>query len=263
MPSIPVDILRLILEHVDRESLTKICLLNKTCSSCAQDVLYRHIQVRGLFQNDQVCQTLTQSNILARRVRSFVTARSDSKLRGALLNMVNLCQLRLGLWVDSSVLEGCAFKLLSFACTRIEGRALHRFLLRQPSITDLKVLMSKDYDWPELGVTFLPNLTRVAAPFAKLQLLIPNRPVKEVDVLGYSIHDDDLSFLTLSTIPIQKLAIEHMYLYSKPGQFLASLVPSLTHLELDTCSGDFNTIVCGCPFFIDFTVIPNRTIESR
>ena len=43
MSSTPVDILRLILEHVDRTSLIRTCLLNKTCSSCAQDVLYRHI----------------------------------------------------------------------------------------------------------------------------------------------------------------------------------------------------------------------------
>jgi hypothetical protein len=231
MSSIPIDILRLILEHVDRESLTKICLLNKICSSCAQDVLYRHIQVE---ESAQVCQTLTQSNILARRVRSFGTARSDLELRGALLNMINLCRLSLGLWVDSSVLEGCTFKLRSFACAFFESRALYRFLLRQPSITDLKALMSKNYDWPELGVTFLPNLTRVAAPFAKLQQLVPNRPVKEVNVLGYNFEDNDLNFLTLSTIPIQKLTVDHMYLYPKPGQFLASLVPSLTHLELDT-----------------------------
>jgi len=52
------------------------------------------------------------------------------------------------------------------------------------------------------------------------------------DGSGYNIEDDDLSFLTLSAIPIQKLTVEHMYLYPKPGQFLASLVPSLTHLVI-------------------------------
>ena len=110
--------------------------------------------------------------------------------------------------------------------------------------------MSTLCDWPELGVTFLPNLTRIVAPLAKLPLLIPNRPVKEVSVLGYIIGDDDLSFLALSTIPIQKLTVGHMYLYYKPGQFLASLVPSLTHLELGiNFTPQFNITVRERPFY--------------
>jgi hypothetical protein len=222
----------LIREHVDRASLINIYMLNKICSSCAQDVLYRYVQVEGHRQHAQACQTLTQSDILARQVRSFATTQSESELHGALQNMINLRRLRLGLCMDFSVLEGCTFKLLSFAYSNFEGQAPHRFLLRQPSITDLEV-DSISYGWHELGVTFLPNLTRVAAPFAELPLLILNRSVKEAKVLGYSIRDDDLSFLTLSAIPIQKLAVVHMYLYPKPGQFLASLVPSLTHLELN------------------------------
>jgi hypothetical protein len=254
MSSMPIDILRLILEHVDRESLTKICMLNKICCSCAQDVLYRHIQIEGYRQNAQVCQTLTQSAILARRVRSFETTNGDSELRGALQNMINLRRLRLGNCFDSSVLEGCTFKLLSFTCHCFGDRALHQFLLKQPSITDLEVDMSISQDWPELGVPFLPDLTRVAAPFAKLPLLIPNRPVKEVSILD--IGDNDLSFLALSTIPIQKLTVWDMSLYScpKPGQFLASLVPSLTHLKLVTITyrNRTTTTVRERPFLIDF-----------
>jgi hypothetical protein len=253
MPSIPIDILRLILEHVDRASLIKICMLNKICSSYAQDVLYRYIHVEGHRQNAQVCQTLTQSVILARRVRSFGTTQSDSELHGALQNMTNLHHLRLGTCPDSGVLERCTFKLLSFACSFFEGRALHRFLLRQSSITDLEAFMSDLYDWPELEVTFLPNLTRAAAPLPKLKLLIPNRPVKDVRVFGYSIGDDDLSFLTLSTIPIQKLLVGYKYLYPKPGQFLASLVPSLTHLQIvASFNPRFNIAVRERPFLIDF-----------
>jgi hypothetical protein len=136
MSSMPIDILRLILEHVDRESLTKICMLNKICSSCAQDVLYRHIQIEGPLQNAQVCQTLTQSVILARRVRSFETTDGDSELRGALQNMINLRRLRLGNCLDSSVLEGCTFRLFSFTCGYFKDRELHRFLLKQSIITD-------------------------------------------------------------------------------------------------------------------------------
>ena len=71
MPSIPVDILRLILDHVDKPDLLNICLLNKTCCSCSQDILYHDIQLDRLRKGTQVCQTLAQSTHLARRVRSF------------------------------------------------------------------------------------------------------------------------------------------------------------------------------------------------
>jgi hypothetical protein len=47
MPSIPVDILLLILDHVDKADLLTICLLNKICCSCSQDVLYRNIRIDG------------------------------------------------------------------------------------------------------------------------------------------------------------------------------------------------------------------------
>ena len=42
---IPVDILLNILEYVDKAGLATICLLNKICCSCSQDLLYRDICV--------------------------------------------------------------------------------------------------------------------------------------------------------------------------------------------------------------------------
>src|SRR5580692_1180590 len=72
MPSIPVDILRLILDHVNKPDLLTICLLNKICCSCSQDVLYRKMRIGRLREGTQVCQTLAQSSHLPRRVRSFV-----------------------------------------------------------------------------------------------------------------------------------------------------------------------------------------------
>src|ERR1700721_2179513 len=71
MTSIPIDILRLILEHVDKPNLVKMCQLNKICCSCSQDALYRDIRIYGLREHTLVCRTLSQSTHLARRVRSF------------------------------------------------------------------------------------------------------------------------------------------------------------------------------------------------
>src|ERR1700728_1836555 len=71
MTSIPIDVLRLILEHVDKPNLAKICRLNKICCSCSQDVLYRDIRIYKPREHTRVCRTLAQSTHLARRVRSF------------------------------------------------------------------------------------------------------------------------------------------------------------------------------------------------
>jgi F-box domain len=41
MPSIPVDVLREILEHVHYADLPTLCRVNKVFCSCSQDILYR------------------------------------------------------------------------------------------------------------------------------------------------------------------------------------------------------------------------------
>src|ERR1700721_3561765 len=66
MPSIPVDVLYHILEHVDIASLIEICLVNKVCCSCSQDILYRDIQIDGPYSDitRKTCQPLNHSPTL-------------------------------------------------------------------------------------------------------------------------------------------------------------------------------------------------------
>jgi len=66
MVSIPVEVLLMILEHLSRRDLAKMCLVNKICCSYSQDVLYRDVSGETL-----LCRMLAQSTHLARRVRSF------------------------------------------------------------------------------------------------------------------------------------------------------------------------------------------------
>src|SRR6202035_205259 len=96
--SIPVDILRIILEHFDQDDLARICLLNKICCSCAQDILYRNIY----FPNLLVCHTLAESAHLARRVRSFTVRGWHPELDQALQNMTCLRSLTLRSYNGSS-----------------------------------------------------------------------------------------------------------------------------------------------------------------
>src|ERR1700728_2735549 len=89
MPSIPVDVLREILEHVDKNDLATLCRVNKIFCSCSQDVLYRQIE----YEVTDVIQTLAQSTDLARRVRSFYTSENYQELATALRNMSSLRRL--------------------------------------------------------------------------------------------------------------------------------------------------------------------------
>jgi hypothetical protein len=108
MLSIPVEILKMILEHLVEGDLTKTCLLNKICCSCLQDVLYR--EVCG---GTHLCRTLAQSTDLARQVRSIDIYLNASFTADALRNMSSLR--RLSICENSDVLEGCTFKLVSLS----------------------------------------------------------------------------------------------------------------------------------------------------
>jgi hypothetical protein len=253
MPSIPVDVLRLILEHVDKASLAKICRVNKICCSCSQDVLYRDMQFYGYSEDIQVYQLLAQSTHLAQRVRSFELRRfnyeegREEDLRKCFRNMIHLRSLRLD--VDLSILDGCTFKLVSFANGFCYSGSLNRFLNTQPSLTD--ITLGTCMDTYELRAC-LPNLTRVTSRFSWLPQIIPNRPVNEVISLGYTHFGGsiDFGFFALSTSPIQKLTMDQSYLHPRPGRQLASIFPSLTYLNITANSKyTFAHIVKESSFF--------------
>jgi len=230
--SIPVDILRVILEHLDRGDLTKICLLNKICCSCSQDVLYRDIY----FPDILVCHTLAQSTHLARRVRSFTIRNTHRELAKALRNMTCLRSLTLRSYNSSSnVLDGCIFSLDTFTCEFRYNESLLKFLQSQPSLREANFLTSSGYPkLLDLEPTCLPNLTRITAHYTWLPHIVPGRPVSEVASTVYPRDGNpvDFSFCVLSTVPIKKLAISY-FLFPNSERLLASIFPSLTHLEVD------------------------------
>src|ERR1700733_14576504 len=105
--SIPVEILRAILEHLEQGAVTKKCRRKKICCPCAQNILYRDIY----FPRILVCHTLAQTTPLARRVRSFTIRNEHPELAKALQNMTCLRSLTLLSFSNSSknVLDGCIF----------------------------------------------------------------------------------------------------------------------------------------------------------
>jgi hypothetical protein len=234
MHSIPIEVLRMILEHVDKADLVTLCRVNRIFCSCSQDVLYRHINTDSIL----IIRTLAQSTDLARRVRSFECPRLDStsELATALNNMSLLRTLSLGSLVygNASFLDGCTFKLESFQSGSFNYRSLRDFLNIQSSIIDVQFTWKLDNSVP-FEDTCLPNLTQVVAYPSLLRILIPGRPVRSVIVYHslYASNDCELSFFTLSTAPIQKLTIPCPFLFPKPGSLLVSLFPSLVHLTLE------------------------------
>jgi hypothetical protein len=224
MPSIPVDVLREILGHVRRADLPTLCRVNKIFCSCSQDVLYRELD----YEDADAIPTLAGSTDLARRVRSFHASGECPELATALRNMSSLRSLDLESIADeTSVLDGCTFKLDSFETTLSNSESLQKFLKSQTSLTSLTIWA--DYDpLPPFDEKCLPNLTRVTAVPGWLSILIPGRPVREIIML--TLWTIDLSVFTLSTNPIQKLRIHSDVLYPKPKSLLVSIFPSLVHL---------------------------------
>ena len=221
-----------------------MCLLNKACCSCVQDVLYRKMNLAS----HKACRTLSKSPHLARRVQRFSFATNDpfsvvqalpvkyvnKTLAKALRNMTSLRKLVLIVGGGLDVLDGCTFKLEALAGDFTHDESFRKFLNSQPSLTSVDFLRRYD-DFSNLEATCLPNLTQVTAWFSSLTYLIPGRPVNEVISLGPADgSSSDLSFFTLSTSPILKLAIDYSCLYPKSAHLLASIFPSLTHLLIES-----------------------------
>src|ERR1700728_4433969 len=126
MPSIPVDVLREILEHVSKADLVTLCQVNKICCSCSQDVLYRNI----LVNDPRITRILARSTDLAKRVRSFKSYKPQSfrELSMALKNMTSLRHLDLFMIYNATVLDGCTFELDTFHCPFGDSEPLRKFL---------------------------------------------------------------------------------------------------------------------------------------
>jgi F-box domain len=235
MPSIPVDVLREILEHVSEADLVTLCQVNKICCSCSQDVLYRNVKAH----DSHVTQILAQSTELAKRVRLYENyyPHSLGELSMALKNMSSLRHLDLLKVYDATILDGCTFQLDTFRCPFYYSEPLRKFLASQPSLSYVQFLSGLDVSIP-FEQTSLPNLTRINASHKWLPRLIPGRPVRSIVTFkpdftyGPVDADFDSSFFALSTGPLQKLIIPFFFLYPKPASLLISTFPSLMHLVL-------------------------------
>jgi hypothetical protein len=260
---IPVDIMLIILDNLDKSDLATMCRLNKICCASSQPVLFRDIRIQ-YYQGDEfnerlsirpdrgfaLCWILSQSPHLARCVRSFfvmvyeISMCFGEKIAETLEFLPSLRHLGLNVYNDFiHQLNGrtFSFKLKSFSFYSYDIR-LQNFLNSQPSLTTIDIRLHDPRHLRylprlEFERKCMPNLTRVTTHIfsTDAEEIIRGRPVSEITCIGQpNIHHNiTLGFFALSTAPIRKLTIdfEPLYYGEKPGQ-LRELFPSLTHLTL-------------------------------
>jgi hypothetical protein len=254
--SLPVDILLIILDNLDKSDIVTMCRLNKLCCALAQPILFRDIRIqfdeeipykgyRIKYDREiTLCVTLSQSPHLARCVRSFSVKVIDGSMRlvtkivETLEFLPSLRHLGLNVYYGfNHLLSGrtFTFKLESFSFHLPHDTHLRDFLNSQPSLTSVDIRFRERWNFPrELERKCLPNLTRVTTHFTDAEKIICGRPVSEITCIGeYDSKHITLDFFALSTAPIRKLTIDYYLLCfgAKPEQ-LRALFPSLAHLTL-------------------------------
>ena len=255
---IPVDILLIILDNLDKSDIATMCRLNKLCCAFSQPILFRDIHIEFQervpffsIKNERLyalCEALSQSPYLSRCVRSFsvriyeISRRFQTKIAETLEFLPSLRHLGLYVYFNfTRLLKGrtFSFKLESFSFYS-SNTDIQEFLNSQPSLTTVNICFRNDlYSHRfKFEKKCLPNLTRVTTSFFYAEEFIRGRPVSEITCTDqpYNRNNITLDFFTLSTAPIRKLTIGHDFLYygAKPGQ-LRELFPSLAHLELTGC----------------------------
>jgi hypothetical protein len=256
---IPIDILLIILDNLDKSDVATMCRLNKLCCTFSQPILFRNIRIdyrevvyfdEGLtIKHDRrwfsLCETLSQSPHLSRCVRSFfvkvmdMSTRFLTKIMETLEFLPSLRHLGLSVYNDfNHPLKGrtFSFKLESFSFNLSYDTHLRDFLNSQPSLTTVDICL-QEWEIPRLEFDrrCLPNLTRVTTKFIDAEEIIHGRPVSEITCTGVPsiYHGIDLDFFALSTAPIRKLTIHYDFLYhGAKSEQLRAIFPSLSHLTL-------------------------------
>lgn len=243
-----LDVLLLILEHVNRSDLPALCRLNKTVYPHCRYVLYRDVEVCGA-NVMQACTTLYQTPALTEKVHRFSLCERRSiglvqimfgLLCDLLLMMPNLRILSLhigphGSWILPPP-KTVPFKLISFSTGFSYHGDLVQFLHGQ---TELRTLSLPA--WPEgyrawFTNKSLPNLTKIFAPLSLVQELIPDRPIADISMksaLSMS-GSTGLDCFAKSTAQrgVTRLKFEQSVLESVGVEHLSTIVPHLIDLTI-------------------------------
>lgn len=225
MPSLPLDILLLILDLVDRHDLPALCQVDSVIREHATSILYRQITIR---KSAAVCTTLCHSPELADKVKSLAVLKLMSgsyeshprdvlvAVSNTLHRLRNLHTLSLhdpgGWWM----LKGCTFQ-------------------NTPHLETVNLCPGYPVGkLPSLSPKVLPNLKTIDAPEAWLHQLVPGRPVSHVSYRS-SYHNSQASnirILASSNTPIRSLRIEASSLQKLSSSEIGRLFPALQSIKI-------------------------------
>lgn len=244
--NMPLDVLYSILEHMDHDKagLANLCRVNQVFRAASQSVLYRRI-VMPLPAVSRVCISLA-SERLASLVRHFETskkpgwkprdARELLHMRSALRKMTGLRILRIHFGGPMAwILDGCTFpELRSMLCSLSCDHHLAQFFKRQAQLTDVTLSSLHTRHFPCLiDPSCLPNLKRISADPAWLSMLVPDRPITDIDIWDFLETDiKETGWLLQSSSAVTTLSISEHFLLSRGVARIASLVPQLRQLTV-------------------------------
>ncbi|KAF8500032.1 hypothetical protein JB92DRAFT_3124701 [Gautieria morchelliformis] len=242
-----VDILYAILEHMDQDNpgLARLCRVNRVFKEASESVLYRQI-VMPLPAVSRVLVSLA-SERLAAHVRHFETSKKpgwrprDSRellhMRTALRKMTGLRTLRIHFGGPLAwILDGCIFpELRSMLCNLSCDHHLAQFFKRQTRLADVTLSSIHTPHSPCLiDQSCLPSLKQISANPAWLRMLVPYRPVTDIDIWDFTDADTrETGWLSQSSSAVTTLSVSESFLISRGVAHIASLVPELQQLTID------------------------------
>lgn len=243
---LPLDVLYALLEHMDHDKagLAKLCLVSRIFKEASESVLYRRI-VMPLPAVSRVCMSLACSR-LATHVRHFETskkpgwkprdARELLHMRTALREMTGLRILRIHFGGPMAwILDGCHFtQLRSMLCNLSCDHHLADFFRRQVQLTDVTLSSIHTHHFPcHIDQACLPNLRQISAEPAWLSMLVPCRPITNIDIWDFVETDNmESDWLLQSSSAVTSLSVSESFLISRGVARIASLVPQLRQLTI-------------------------------
>jgi len=234
-----LDVLLEILRYVDRPHLAALCRVNQVLHDVASDMLYRKIEGPSDFV--PLCVNLWAYPHLASRVRHFeinIDQRSRrlpqtyALFANTLQRLPNLRSLVLRETGSLSwMLKECSFMLQSFYCAFECDLNLVHFLESQTELQEVTLCLPLNTEFC-IPSTALPKLVKASAPSSWLNKIVPGRPIRTVIFRDRESAMVDLTFLSFSTVGIQKLVASASSFRDIPHTQIRHYFPALLDLTI-------------------------------
>lgn len=246
LSQLPLDMLDVILRHVETADLASVSRTSRVFSARAVDALYRDVLLTNNHSLNFCFSVLDDISLTkAKRVKSLAIHSADcgsfyGVIQETLAILPHLRILELFMGDDASCqwilpIDHCPFQLFTFLTDFQYTSDVGTFIAGQHDIRNLRVPWSGGPNYfGNLEFLGLQHLTKIFAPFSLVEALVPGRPVREVTTFRdrENIRPDRIRCLTQSTSGIQRLQINVNFLREIGPELLAETLPALSCLGI-------------------------------